>query len=115
MKYCSLLNRIVPQARQSLRNFTNDSAESLGTKLLYGHSGTIGKSVIARRNNPQACSVAQSKKSFLHVQPRKRGKSSCSKSAFTCRAGAGEGRSTVKSLPPVYEGIVCFNHASKRR
>jgi len=51
MNNCNLLNRIVPQAYQSLRNFTNGSAESLGTKLLYGHAGTIGKSVIARRNN----------------------------------------------------------------
>jgi len=49
MKNCSLLNRIVPQARQSLRNFTNESAENLGTKLWYGHTGTIEKPVIARR------------------------------------------------------------------
>src|SRR5882724_2071759 len=78
MKNCNLLNRIVPRAYQSPRNFTNGSAESLGTKLLYGHAGTIGKSVIARRNNHRLCAVAQPQESFFHDQPRpKRGKSFC--------------------------------------
>src|SRR5438105_13499257 len=78
MKNCNLLNRIVPRAYQSPGNFTNGSAESLGTKLLYGHAGTIGKPVIARRNNHRLCAVAQLKESFFHGQPRaERGKSSC--------------------------------------
>ena len=51
MKNCNLLNRIAPRAHPSPRNFTNESAENLGTKLLYGHTGTIGKPVIARRNH----------------------------------------------------------------
>src|SRR6476620_9902567 len=33
MKNCNLLNRIVPQVFQNLRNFTNGSARNLGTKL----------------------------------------------------------------------------------
>src|SRR5713101_4555456 len=77
MKNCNLLNRIVPRAYQSPRNFTNGSAESLGTKLLYGHAGTIGKPVIARRNNHRLCALAQLQESFFHNQPRAvRGKSS---------------------------------------
>jgi hypothetical protein len=51
-KNCNLLNRMVPPARQSRRNFTNASAESLGTKLLNGHKRTIGIPAIARRNRP---------------------------------------------------------------
>src|SRR6266487_5219408 len=78
MKNCNLLNRIVPRACQSPRNFTNASAESLGTKLLYGHASTIGKPVIARRNNHGLCAVAQPNESFFHNQPRpQRGKSFC--------------------------------------
>src|SRR5437899_5795825 len=78
MKNCNLLNRIVPRALVSPRNFTNGSAESLGTKLLYGHAGTIGKPVIARRNNHRFCALAQPQESFFHNQPRAaRGKSSC--------------------------------------
>src|SRR5579864_349758 len=78
MKNCNLLNRIVPRAYQSPRNFTNGSAESLGTKLLYGHAGTIGKPVIARRNNHRLCALAQPQESFFHNQPRvARGKRFC--------------------------------------
>src|SRR5580658_3139705 len=52
MKNCNLLNRIVPPARQSRRNFTNASAENLGTTLVDGHTGTIETPVITRRNHP---------------------------------------------------------------
>ena len=50
MKNCNLLNRIVPQVFQGLRNFTNESAENLGTKLRDGHKSTIVEPAIARRN-----------------------------------------------------------------
>ena len=41
MKNCNLLNRIVPQVFQGLRNFTNESAENLGTKLRDGHKAPL--------------------------------------------------------------------------
>src|SRR5687767_2036204 len=48
-KNCNLLNRIVPQVLQNLRNFTNGSARNLGTRLLHGHLSTIATPAIARR------------------------------------------------------------------
>jgi hypothetical protein len=50
MKNCNLLNRIVAQVLESLRHFTNESAENLGTRLLHGQISTIATPAIARRN-----------------------------------------------------------------
>src|ERR1700739_1178009 len=70
MKNCNLLNRIVPPARQSRRNFTNESAENLGTKLYNGHIGTIGRPVMTSRNYPASSIYAvRSRPSFFHHQP----------------------------------------------
>jgi hypothetical protein len=67
MKNCNLLNRIVPQARQSLRNFTNESAEKLGAKLCNGHARTIDEPAIARRNQRQPlCQPSLRQESFFH-------------------------------------------------
>jgi len=71
MKNCNLLNRIVPQARQSLRHFTNESAEKLGAKLCNGHGSTIDEPAIARRNqHPPFCHSALNQESFFHDQPQ---------------------------------------------
>jgi hypothetical protein len=69
MKNCNLLNRIVPRAYQSPRNFTNGSAESLGTKLLYGRVGTFGKPVIARRNHAKDAHHRLPKKVSSMISP----------------------------------------------
>ena len=55
MKNCNLLNRIAPQACQSLRSLANESAENLGTKLLNGHVSAIEEPAIARRNQRATC------------------------------------------------------------
>jgi len=82
MKNCNLSNRIVPQVFQGLRNFTNESAENLGTKLRDGHESTIVEPAIARRNQrtgfyPTAPRVK--KVSFMNSAPKRgwrlRGKS----------------------------------------
>ena len=61
-KNCNLSNRITPQAAQSLRSFTNGSAENLGTKLLNGHVSAIVEPAIARRNHPEICHQTRNKR-----------------------------------------------------
>jgi hypothetical protein len=65
MKNCNLSNRITPQAQQSLRSFTNGSAENLGTKLLNGHVSAIEEPAIARRNPKRNCHNTRYKRQFL--------------------------------------------------
>ena len=73
MKNCNLLNRIVPQVFQDLRNFTNGSASNLGTKLLHGHISTIATPVIARRNQttPMLPGSRKTNKSFFQGTARR--------------------------------------------
>ena len=106
MKNCNLLNRIVPRACQSPRNFTNASAESLGTKLLYGHASTIGKPVIARRNNHGLCAVAQPNESFFHNQPRpQRGKSFCESESPALESGQNALQKVTKATKSLPSGF----------
>ena len=49
----TLLNGIVPHAREGVRGFANELLALLGTKLTYGHRGTIGDPVIASRSQSQ--------------------------------------------------------------
>ena len=85
MKNCNLLNRIVPQTRQSLRNFTNESAEKLGAKLCDGHAGTIDTPAIARRNQLRYLADHRSHRKVSSMISPSRGKGLCGEFLFNLK------------------------------
>ena len=73
MKNCNLLNRIIAPVVENRRNFANESAENLGTKLLHGHVSTIATPAIARRNQTDGTNGTPLKESFFHEHSPARG------------------------------------------
>ena len=101
---------------RALRNFTNGSAANLGTKLLYGHAGTIEKPVIARRNNHRLCAGAQPNESFFHGQPALSGaKAPVQQSLKSCQNSGSSVRTYLTNSSPGAFGINPRANASFRK